>query len=83
MSAIPTAPSLDWPATLGGALSIDEFCRAYSIGKTKAYSEAKSGRLQLRKVGSKTVVARADAERWLNSLPTATAIRGPDLETAA
>lgn len=56
-----------------GAMSVDEFCRWACIGKTKAYAEAKSGRLQLRKVGSKTVVLRTEAERWLRSLPPASA----------
>ncbi|WP_454628445.1 hypothetical protein [Bradyrhizobium cenepequi] len=72
----PTVPSpapADQPAATDGAMSIDEFCRRYCVGKTKAYAEAKAGRLQMLKIGSKTVVARAEAQRWLNSLPTASA----------
>jgi hypothetical protein len=56
-----------------GAMSVDEFCRWACIGKTKTYAEAKAGRLQLRKIGSKTVVLRTDAEQWLRSLPIAPA----------
>lgn len=86
MSAIPTAPSLE-PATIGdamsgGAMSIDQFCQYGCIGKTKAYGEVKAGRLELRKIGSKTVVLRSEAERWLRSLPTATAAADLDRETA-
>jgi hypothetical protein len=56
-----------------GAMSVDEFCRWACVGKTKAYAEAKAGRLQMRKIGSKTVVLRSDGERWLSSLPAASA----------
>jgi hypothetical protein len=54
-----------------GAMSVDDFCRWACIGKTKTYAEAKAGRLQLRKIGSKTVVLRTDAEQWLRALPSA------------
>ena len=56
-----------------GAMSVDEFCRWACIGRTKTYDEAKAGRLQLRKIGSRTVILRTDAEQWLRSLPTAPA----------
>jgi hypothetical protein len=65
-------PTSDRPvATTGGAMSVAEFCRWASIGRTKFYSEIQSGRLQLRKIGSKSVVLMRDAETWLNSLPAA------------
>lgn len=56
-----------------GAMSVDEFCRWACVGKTKAYAEAKAGRLKLRKIGSKTVVLRSDADQWLHALPVASA----------
>lgn len=68
------APDDQAAAATDGAMSIDEFCRRYCVGKTKAYGEAKAGRLQMLKIGSKTVVARAEAQRWLRSLPTAAAV---------
>jgi hypothetical protein len=55
----------------GGAMSVSEFCRWASIGKTKLYSELKGGRLVARKLGAKTIILRSDAEAWLNSLPAA------------
>ncbi len=51
------------------AMTIDQFCRWACIGKTKLYAEVKSGRITLRKIGSKTIVLRSDGEAWLNSLP--------------
>ena len=61
-------------ATAGGAMTVSEFCDWARVGRTKAYAEAKAGRLTLRKIGTKTVILRSDAEGWLRSLPTATAI---------
>jgi hypothetical protein len=69
----PPTFSTDQPAPTGGAMSVDEFCRWACIGKTKAYAEAKAGRLKMRKIGAKTVILRADAEQWLRSLPPASA----------
>jgi hypothetical protein len=69
----PGSPAIDQSATTGGAMSVVEFCRWACIGRTKTYDEAKAGRLQLRKIGSKTVILRTDAEQWLRSLPTAPA----------
>jgi hypothetical protein len=57
-------------ATIGGAMTVSEFLRWASIGRTKFYAELKSKRLVARKLGTKTIVLRDDAQRWLNSLPT-------------
>lgn len=74
---VSSAPP-DNQSSTGGAMSVEEFCRWACIGRTKVYAEAKSGRLILRKIGTKTVILRSDAEGWLRSLPTASAteIRG-------
>lgn len=48
-----------------GAMSFVLFLEWASIGRTKAYAEARAGRLKLTKVGAKTLVLRADAEAWL------------------
>ena len=55
--------------TNGGAMSVDEFCRWARVGRTKAYAEAKAGRLLLRKIGAKTVIRTEDAQAWLAALP--------------
>ncbi|WP_339032654.1 helix-turn-helix domain-containing protein [Bradyrhizobium symbiodeficiens] len=51
------------------ALTVKEFCHQYGIGQTQFYEEVKEGRLPVRKVGRKSLVARDDAEIWLRSLP--------------
>lgn len=53
------------------AFSVNEFMAAYGIGRTKFYQEINEGRLRIRKVGKRTLVAKVDAENWLNSLPEA------------
>lgn len=53
------------------ALSVAEFCAAFSIGRTAVYEEMKAGRLQARKCGRRTLIPRSEAERWLASLPAA------------
>jgi hypothetical protein len=50
-------------------MTVADFCARYSIGKTSAYREAKLSRLKLRKYGTATRIARADAEAWAASLP--------------
>ena len=52
-----------------GALTLDEFCRCYRVGRTTAYEEINAGRLTARKRGSRTLIAREEALRWFRSLP--------------
>lgn len=51
------------------AMSIGEFCESYSLGRTRAYEELKSGRLRGRKIGKRTIITEDDAEEWLAHLP--------------
>jgi hypothetical protein len=53
----------------GGAMTVSQFCRWANIGRTKLYSEVAARRITLRKLGNKSLVLRAEAERWLNALP--------------
>jgi excisionase family DNA binding protein len=65
-------PPTDQPAaTIGGAMTVSEFCNWARIGRTKLYAEVKDGRITLRKIGSKTIILRSDAEAWLRALPAA------------
>lgn len=50
-------------------LTVANFCTRYSIGRTSMYREVNAGRLRLRKFGTATRIARADAEQWAASLP--------------
>jgi excisionase family DNA binding protein len=72
-SATSSPPPADQPAATGGAMSVDQCCEYIGVRKTKFYAEVNSGRLELRKIGSKSVVFRSEAERWLHALPAATA----------
>lgn len=49
------------------ALTVDEFCSCYSIGRTLFYQEIKAGRLQVCKIGRRTLVRVDDAEAWLSA----------------
>ncbi len=40
-----------------------------SISHTKIYDEIKAGRLRAVKMGGRTLIARADQQAWLDSLP--------------
>jgi excisionase family DNA binding protein len=60
------------------AFSIEEFCRRFGIGRTRAYEELKFGRLRARKVGRRTVITEDDAEAWLRRLPPMPSSNGHD-----
>lgn len=68
-------PSIDHATStslrFSGAMTIPEFCRRYSIGRSLTYQEHKAGRLSFRKVGSRSVILLGEAERWAASLPEA------------
>jgi len=50
------------------AYSIPEFCAACAVGRTFAYGEIKAKRLNPLKAGRRTIIAAAEARRWLASL---------------
>jgi hypothetical protein len=51
------------------AYSPKAFQRAYSVGHTKLYAEIKTGRLIVRKLGHRTLIDVAEAQRWFENLP--------------
>lgn len=53
------------------AMSVDEFCERYNVGRTTAYGEIKAQRLRARKCGKRTIITEDDAEDWLGGLPAA------------
>jgi excisionase family DNA binding protein len=55
------------------ALSVDDFCKSYSVGKTTAYEEINSGRLRAVKAGRRTLIPEECAADWLKSLEPVTA----------
>ena len=50
------------------ALSIADFCRLCSVGRTFVYEEIAAGRLGACKAGRRTLIDAAEARRWLTSL---------------
>ncbi len=60
---------------LGGAYaqkelwSVDEFCAAFGVGKTRAFAMIKSGALEGVMVGASRRITRRSIEAWLASLP--------------
>lgn len=51
------------------ALSINDFCERYDVGRTYTYQELASGRLRALKAGRRTIIPVSEAERWLEALP--------------
>ena len=51
------------------AYRVTEFCDLYGVAKSKVYEEMAAGRLKVRKLGSRSLIARVDAEAWLMNLP--------------
>jgi excisionase family DNA binding protein len=51
------------------ALRIEEFGVLYGISRAQVYKEIAGGRLIARKVGSRTLIRRQDADAWLRALP--------------
>jgi excisionase family DNA binding protein len=53
------------------ALSVEEFCRSASIGRTTFYAEVNAGRITPKKVGAKTLIPVTELNDWLARLPNA------------
>ena len=51
------------------AYGIETFAKATGVGRDKIYGAIREGRLNARKVGSRTIILREDGEAWLRSLP--------------
>ena len=51
------------------AYSIESFCQAYEIGRSKAFQEIEAGRLRAVKSGARTLIPAEAADQWLKSLP--------------
>lgn len=52
------------------ALSIAQTARFLGIGRSTLYMIIKEGQLPVRKLGKRTLVMRADLERFIATLPT-------------
>lgn len=50
-------------------MKVPDFLDLYSIGRSSFYREVAANRIRIRKFGTATRIARADAEAWAASLP--------------
>ena len=57
--------------TIVNAYTVKSFCAAFGVGKTTLYELRKAGAIRVRKLGSKTLIPAAEADRWFKSLPEA------------
>jgi excisionase family DNA binding protein len=65
----PTLPTPKQPdADQIGALTVEEFCRAYGLGRTHVYAVIATGRLRARKSGTRTLILKKDIRAWEESL---------------
>jgi hypothetical protein len=53
-----------------GCMSVREFFAWAGIGRTAVYAELKSGRLRVKKCGSRTLITLQDAQQMLDRLPS-------------
>ena len=51
------------------AISVAEFCSSYDVCRDTFYNEIRRGRLRVRKLGKRTLILKADAQAWADSLP--------------
>ncbi len=51
------------------AFTVEEFIEAYRVNRNRVYAEIHAGRLRARKLGRRTMIARADAAAWFAALP--------------
>lgn len=52
------------------AFAMKDVTRITSLGRDRLYRDIAAGRLEARKCGARTVILRAELERYLSSLPT-------------
>jgi Helix-turn-helix domain len=54
------------------AFWVDEACERLGFGsRSTFYAEVRAGRLEVRKIGARTVVLQSEITRYLTTLPTA------------
>lgn len=50
-------------------MTVDEFCRAYAVGRTRTYALIKRGAIEAVKSGTRTLITVASADEWASGLP--------------
>lgn len=65
----PQATTANTAFSTTQAYSIEAFCERFGLGRSKTYEEIRLGRLKIRKVGTRTLIAHEDALAWFDALP--------------
>jgi len=60
-------PKISTPPAEAVVLTVPQFLSRYGIGRDLFYDEVRAGRLAILKVGSRTLVSKEEASRWLAS----------------
>ncbi|KIU29099.1 hypothetical protein SR39_24040 [Methylobacterium radiotolerans] len=50
-------------------LTIAEMCATYRISKNRVFDEMRAERLPAKRIGSRVLISREDAQTWWNTLP--------------
>lgn len=56
-------------------LSVAQAVRILGIGRSTFYALIKEGRLPVRKLGKRTLILRADLDRFIQALPEKSAVK--------
>ena len=48
--------------------SIEEFCIIYGVKRNRFFTISKNGELRITKMGRRTMIARQDADHWLQTI---------------
>ncbi|MGU3463571.1 helix-turn-helix domain-containing protein [Methylobacterium sp. C33D] len=51
-------------------LTIAEMCATYRISKNRVFDEMRAERLPAKRIGSRVLISREDAQTWWNTLPS-------------
>lgn len=60
------------------AYSVSDVLKMIGISRTTLYQLVKTGKIRVRKVGTRSVILSKDLEDWLQSLPVLHDLRGTD-----
>ena len=50
-------------------ITVNEFCAAYRVGRTKTYALLSAGEIEAVKLGTRTMIRHRSAEAWLERQP--------------
>jgi hypothetical protein len=51
------------------ARTVKGFCKAYGVGRSRAYELINGGKLTVVKAGSRTLITEESAQKWFSGLP--------------